>query len=99
MTAQSQPKSRQPRNKSKFKRFRNAFIFYVNDQRSKVDEETKKLKNRPFLQLMSARWKSMTESERSPYVKQAERDKERFNDDVKKYGKYESRQRRYNKAR
>ncbi|KAJ2453201.1 hypothetical protein GGF42_003857 [Coemansia sp. RSA 2424] len=67
--------------------------------RSKVDDETKRLKNREFLQLMSARWKGMPESERSPYVKLAEDDKRRFNDDVKKFGKYESRQRRYNKSR
>ncbi|KAJ2661917.1 hypothetical protein IWW48_002148 [Coemansia sp. RSA 1200] len=90
-------KSRPPRNKSKFKRFRNAFIYYVNDQRDKVDDDTKRLKNREFLQLMSARWKTIPENERKPYVQLAEEDKKRFNEDVKKYGKYESRQRRYNK--
>ncbi|KAJ2338477.1 hypothetical protein GGH91_004800, partial [Coemansia sp. RSA 2671] len=57
------------------------------------------LKNREFLRLMSARWKVMSEIERSPYVKLAEADKKRFDDDVKKFGKYESRQRRYNKSR
>ncbi|KAJ1663352.1 hypothetical protein IW140_001901 [Coemansia sp. RSA 1813] len=92
-------KPRAPRNKSKFKRFRNAFIYFVNDQRDKVDDETKKLKNREFLQLMSARWKTMPEIERKPYVHLAEEDKKRFNEDVKKFGKYESRQRRYNKPR
>ncbi|KAJ2604545.1 hypothetical protein H4R99_001754 [Coemansia sp. RSA 1722] len=95
----SQSKPRAPRNKSKFKRFRNAFIYFVNDQRSKVDEETKKLKNREFLQLMSSRWKKMPEEERKPYVDMAEEDKKRFENDVKKYGKYESRQRRYTKSR
>ncbi|KAJ2743565.1 hypothetical protein GGI20_003647 [Coemansia sp. BCRC 34301] len=98
-STQAPTKSRPPRNKSKFKRFRNAFIFFVNDQRPKVDDEAKRLKNREFLQLMSARWKGMSESERSPYVKLAEDDKKRFNEDVKKYGKYESRQRRYSKSR
>ncbi|KAJ2245117.1 hypothetical protein GGH97_002949 [Coemansia sp. RSA 475] len=92
-------KPRPPRNKSKFKRFRNAFIYYVNDQRDKVGESTKKLKNREFLQLMSARWKSLSEEERSPYVKLAEEDKKRFNEDQARFGKYESRQRRYNKVR
>ncbi|KAJ2499515.1 hypothetical protein GGH96_003436 [Coemansia sp. RSA 1972] len=92
-------KPRPPRNKSKFKRFRNAFIYYVNDQRDKVGESTKKLKNREFLQLMSARWKSLSEEERSPYVKLAEADKKRFNEDQARFGKYESRQRRYNKVR
>ncbi|KAJ1720082.1 hypothetical protein LPJ53_005251, partial [Coemansia erecta] len=95
----TQPKPRAPRNKSKFKRFRNAFIYFVNDQRNKVDDETKKLKNREFLQLMSARWKKMPEDERKPYVDMAEEDKKRFESDVKKYGKYESRQRRYTKGR
>ncbi|KAJ2488300.1 hypothetical protein IWW37_004918 [Coemansia sp. RSA 2050] len=57
------------------------------------------LKNREFLRLMSTRWKGMSELERSPYVRLAEDDKKRFNDDVKKFGKYESRQRRYNKSR
>ncbi|KAJ2674033.1 hypothetical protein IWW42_001852 [Coemansia sp. RSA 1085] len=92
-------KPRPPRNKSKFKRFRNAFIFYVNDQRNKVNEEIKKLKNREFLRLMSSRWKSMSEEERKPYVLLAEEDKRRFDEDEKKFGKYESRQRRYNKVR
>ncbi|KAJ1841026.1 hypothetical protein LPJ73_006253, partial [Coemansia sp. RSA 2703] len=95
----TQPKQRAPRNKSKFKRFRNAFIYFVNDQRNKVDDETKKLKNREFLQLMSARWKKMPEDERRPYIDMAEEDKKRFEDDVKKYGKYESRQRRYTKGK
>ncbi|KAJ2852222.1 hypothetical protein IWW36_000363 [Coemansia brasiliensis] len=67
--------------------------------RNKVDEETKKLKNREFLRLMSSRWKSMSEVERKPYVQLAEEDKRRFNEDEKKFGKYESRQRRYNKVR
>ncbi|KAJ1644952.1 hypothetical protein LPJ64_003432 [Coemansia asiatica] len=96
-TTQSKPRA--PRNKSKFKRFRNAFIYFVNDQRNKVDEETKKLKNREFLQLMSSRWKKMPEEERRPYIDMAEEDKKRFENDVKKYGKYESRQRRYTKGR
>ncbi|KAJ2537517.1 hypothetical protein EV175_006698, partial [Coemansia sp. RSA 1933] len=91
-------KPRAPRNKSKFKRFRNAFIYFVNDQRNKVDDETKKLKNREFLQVMSARWKVMPEDERKPFIQLAEEDKKRFDEDVKKYGKYESRQRRYNKS-
>ncbi|KAJ2751384.1 hypothetical protein GGI19_004514 [Coemansia pectinata] len=99
LSVQTHTKPRPSRNKSKFKRFRNAFIYFVNDQRSRVDDETKRLKNREFLQLMSARWKGMSEVERSPYVKLAEDDKKRFNDDVKKFGKYESRQRRYNKSR
>lgn len=86
---------RPPKNKSKFKRFRNAFIFFVNDQRTMADGETKKLKNREFLRLMSSHWKDMSEEERSPYVQLAEADKKRFNEDVKKFGKYESRQRRY----
>ncbi|KAJ2726511.1 hypothetical protein GGI07_000453 [Coemansia sp. Benny D115] len=93
------PKPRAPRNKSKFKRFRNAFIYFVNDQRNKVDDETKKLKNREFLQLMSARWKEMSEQERKPFVTLAEDDKKRFEQDVKKFGKYESRQRRFTKSR
>ncbi|KAJ2455228.1 hypothetical protein EV183_000963 [Coemansia sp. RSA 2336] len=67
--------------------------------RSKVDEETKKLKNREFLRLMSSRWKGMSEEERKPYVQLAEEDKRRFDEDEKKFGKYESRQRRYNKVR
>ncbi|KAJ2391236.1 hypothetical protein H4S02_001433 [Coemansia sp. RSA 2611] len=91
VSASTQIKPRAPRNKSKFKRFRNAFIYYVNDQR--------KLKNREFLQLMSARWKALSEEARQPYVRLAEEDKKRFNEDEKKFGKYESRQRRYNKAR
>ncbi|KAJ2382521.1 hypothetical protein GGI05_005627, partial [Coemansia sp. RSA 2603] len=66
---------------------------------NKVDDETKKLKNREFLQLMSARWKKMPEDERRPYIDMAEEDKKRFEDDVKKYGKYESRQRRYTKGK
>ncbi|KAJ1797040.1 hypothetical protein LPJ59_003379 [Coemansia sp. RSA 2399] len=91
------PKPRAPRNKSKFKRFRNAYIYFVNDQRDKVDAETKKLKNKEFLQLMSARWKTMSEDQRKPYIHLAEEDKKRFNEDVKRYGKYESRKRRYNR--
>ncbi|KAJ1897887.1 hypothetical protein LPJ66_003093 [Kickxella alabastrina] len=98
-TQGGQQKKKPPRNKSKFKRFRNAFIYFVNDQRDKVDDDTKKLKNREFLQLMSARWKTMSEEERGPYVNLAEEDKKRFEEDVKKFGKYESRQRRYNKGR
>ncbi|KAI9506843.1 hypothetical protein BX070DRAFT_174520, partial [Coemansia spiralis] len=56
----------------------------ASSNRDKVDDDTKKLKNREFLQLMSARWKSMSEDERKPYVRLAEEDKKRFNEDVQK---------------
>ncbi|KAJ1729963.1 hypothetical protein LPJ61_003271, partial [Coemansia biformis] len=88
--------SRPPRNHNKFKRFRNAFIYYVNDQRQvdKVDEDVRRLKNREFLQLMSAQWKSLPLAKRQPYMRLAEEDKRRFNEDVMRFGKYESRQRK-----
>ncbi|KAJ2770742.1 hypothetical protein IWQ57_002520 [Coemansia nantahalensis] len=85
--------SRPPRNNNKFKRFRNAFIYFVNDQRQ-VEEEVRNLKNREFLRLMSARWKSLPQDQREPYVRMAEEDKSRYNEDVKRFGKYESRQRK-----
>ncbi|KAJ2710521.1 hypothetical protein H4R19_003706 [Coemansia spiralis] len=96
---QQKKSSRPPRNNNKFKRFRNAFIYYVNDQRQvgspdQVEEDVKHLKNREFLQLMSARWKSLPREQREPFVQMAEEDKRRYNEDVKKFGKYESRQRK-----
>ncbi|KAI8870688.1 hypothetical protein GQ42DRAFT_155128 [Ramicandelaber brevisporus] len=70
-----------------FKRFRNAFIFYVNEQR-RIRSDDALTKNRDFLKMMSAEWKVMTELEKQPYYQMAQEDRERYENDQSRHGRF-----------
>ncbi|KAJ1962614.1 hypothetical protein IWQ62_003470 [Dispira parvispora] len=74
-----------PRNA--YKRFRNAFIFFVNEQRKLRNPGQMSIKNREFVQMMSAEWKKLSDEEKKPYNEMARRDRERFDRDVETYGR------------
>ncbi|KAJ1651983.1 hypothetical protein IWQ61_007573 [Dispira simplex] len=74
-----------PRNA--YKRFRNAFIFFVNEQRKLRNPGQMSIKNREFVQMMSTEWKKLSDDEKKPYNEMARRDRERFDRDVETYGR------------
>ena len=71
---------------AEIKRFRNSFIFFVNEQRkNKVvdsNSEASGARNRAFIRDMSVKWHNMPEEERAPYVKLANEDKVRYNHEI-----------------
>ncbi|KAJ2150070.1 hypothetical protein J3F82_004208 [Coemansia sp. RSA 637] len=66
------------------KRFRNSFIYFVDEMRHNIRFEKDgtptniELNNREFLKEMSAKWRAMSEDEKAPFLKRADIDKERF---------------------
>ncbi|KAJ1917341.1 hypothetical protein H4219_003252 [Mycoemilia scoparia] len=70
-----------------FKRFRNSFIYFVNEQRKIRNPSENKIKNSDFIQSMKELWHSMSEEDKKPYIDMANKDKERYEADVKKYGR------------
>ncbi|KAJ2808420.1 hypothetical protein H4R21_000009 [Coemansia helicoidea] len=80
-------KARKP--KAMYKRFRNSFIFFANEQRKqwrREHPELSKIQNRGFIQDMSKVWNSMSSEEKAPYVQMATEDKRRYEADVKRFG-------------
>ncbi|KAJ1675092.1 hypothetical protein EV182_001955 [Spiromyces aspiralis] len=72
------------------KRFRNSFLFYVNEQRKRLnngenDSEEDGSKNREFISNMSKKWREMSDEEKAPYIKMAKEDKERFNREMEEW--------------
>jgi hypothetical protein len=56
----------------------NSYMFFANDNREKVKAENPKLKATEVMSELGAQWKAMNETERAPYAKKAEDDKERY---------------------
>ncbi|KAJ2506533.1 hypothetical protein GGI11_006635 [Coemansia sp. RSA 2049] len=77
------------RREAPYKRFRNSFIFFANERRKqwkREHPEVTKIQNRGFIQGMSKVWNGMSAEEKEPYMRMAEEDKLRYEEDVKKYG-------------
>ncbi|RKP38661.1 high mobility group box domain-containing protein, partial [Dimargaris cristalligena] len=65
-----------------YKRFRNAFIFFVNEQRKVRNPGQASIKNREFVQMMSNEWKALSNDAKKPYQDMAKADRERYDRDV-----------------
>ncbi|KAJ1945722.1 hypothetical protein GGF37_001553 [Kickxella alabastrina] len=73
------------------KRFRNSFIYFVNERRREVQYSKDgtptnvEVNNRDFLKEMSTKWRAMSEDEKGPYLRMACADKERFTKEMREY--------------
>ncbi|KAJ1968547.1 hypothetical protein IWQ62_001181 [Dispira parvispora] len=81
------PAKMEEKPKRMYKRFRNSFIYFVNDRRKRRSPEELTIGHREFISRMGEEWKGMTDGDKKPYVEMAEEDRKRYEDDVKKYGK------------
>ncbi|KAJ1972891.1 hypothetical protein H4R34_005254 [Dimargaris verticillata] len=70
-----------------YKRFRNAFIYFVNEQRKARNPGQQSIKNREFVQMMSLEWRALSEDEKKPYTDMARLDRERYDKDVETHGR------------
>ncbi|KAJ1971281.1 hypothetical protein H4R35_005358 [Dimargaris xerosporica] len=70
-----------------YKRFRNSFIYFVNDRRKRRTVDELAIGHREFISRMGEEWKKLDDDEKRPFVLMAEEDRKRYEDDVKKYGK------------
>ncbi|RKP37899.1 hypothetical protein BJ085DRAFT_3818, partial [Dimargaris cristalligena] len=66
------------------KRFRNSFIYFVNDRRKRRTEDELAIGHREFISRMGEEWKQLNEDDKRPFVVMAEEDRKRYEDDVKK---------------
>ncbi|KAJ1725547.1 hypothetical protein LPJ53_000217 [Coemansia erecta] len=73
------------------KRFRNSFIYFVDEKRREAQQGSDgssigaEINNREFLKEMSAMWRVLSDEEKSPYVRMADADKERFTRQMREY--------------
>lgn len=73
----SKPKSNSP------KRARSAYIFFCQDKRESVASSG--LKNTDVLKKLGEMWKDLDDKKKKKYVKMAEQDKERYDEEMKNY--------------
>ena len=60
------------------KRPKSAYIFFCTENRQKVIDENPGIKFPDIGKKLGKLWKNMSDSEKEPYIKLAEADKERF---------------------
>jgi hypothetical protein len=63
------------------KRGRTAYIFFCTEQRPVLKEEDPDLNTKEITSRLGAKWKSLSEDDKSPYIKLAEEDKKRYEKD------------------
>ncbi|KAJ1926035.1 hypothetical protein IWQ60_004132 [Tieghemiomyces parasiticus] len=81
------PNKNEEKSKRKYKRFRNSFIYFVNDRRKRRTTAELAIGHRGFISRMGEEWKHLSEDERKPFIELAEEDRKRYEEDVKKFGK------------
>jgi hypothetical protein len=67
------------------KRPASSYMFYSNAERSRVRAENPKMKLTEISKILGAGWKQLDEKGRKPYVKLAEKDKKRYETEMKTY--------------
>ncbi|KAG0751912.1 hypothetical protein G6F57_017189 [Rhizopus arrhizus] len=63
------------------KRGLSAYMFFSQDQRPNVKEENPKASFGEIGKILGERWKALSEEEKKPYLKKAEDDKKRYEDE------------------
>ena len=63
------------------KRGRTAYIFFCTEQRPFLKEEDPDLNTKEITSRLGAKWKSLSDDEKSPYTKLAEKDKKRYEEE------------------
>lgn len=77
---------REKKDKNAPKRAISAFFFFQKARRETLKKEGK-LSNKEMISKMSEEWNRLTDSDKQPYIKQAEKDKARYEMEMKNYDK------------
>jgi len=81
----SAKKPKQKKDPKAPKRAQNAYMFYVNDQRSKYVKENPETKTKEVVSALAAKWREMSDKAKKPYEDMAQKDKERYKDEMLNY--------------
>ena len=68
------------------KRGRTGYIFFCTEHRPLIKQEDSDLNTKEITSRLGAKWKSLSEEEKSPYVKLAEEDKKRYEEEKLNWG-------------
>jgi hypothetical protein len=77
--------SKRKKDKNAPKNPQNAYMFYCNSNRSKFKEENPDMDAKTITRTIASKWNTMGTEDRAPYVKMAEKDKERYKQEMEKY--------------
>ncbi|CAO3614253.1 unnamed protein product [Mucor fragilis] len=80
-TDDAQKKKRTKKDPSAPKRGLSAYMFFSQDQRTTVKDENPDATFGQIGKLLGEKWKNMSDDEKKPYVKKAEADKKRYEDE------------------
>ena len=79
------PKKRKKKDKNAPKKNMSAFMFYSNSVREKVKEENPGIAFGEVAKKISALWKELSDTDKTPYNEMAEKDKERYAKEMEAY--------------
>jgi hypothetical protein len=85
--ARKERKTKKAKDKDAPKRATSAFFYYLQYRRPTLKDEQPKLGNTEIVSKMSEEWKAMRDSEKVPFQKQANTDKERYAREKEEYAK------------
>ena len=77
------PRVKKEANKPKGQK--SAYNFFVQNERQQTNEEDKKISFTEMSQICGAKWKEMSDKERLPFVKLAEKDAARYRKEMANY--------------
>ena len=85
--AQISSKKKAKKDKDAPKRPLSAYFFYIQERREALKKEKPNLENKELIKTMGEEWNKLSDEEKKPYVKKAEADKKRYQEDMKAYEK------------
>ncbi|KAI8384348.1 high mobility group box domain-containing protein, partial [Radiomyces spectabilis] len=78
-------KKRKKKDPNAPKRYMGSYLLWSQEFRHKLKELEPDLNPRDVAKAMGEKWKSMTEKEKEPYVKRAEKEKARYEQEMSEY--------------
>ena len=81
----SSPKEKKLKDENAPKRPKSAYMFFSEKKRAEIREEQPDLKMTEISKVIGERWKEVSPESKAKYVKKAEKDKERYQEELKDY--------------
>ena len=81
----SSPKQKKLKDENAPKRPKSAYMFFAEKKRPEIREEQPDLKMTEISKVIGERWKEVTPESKAKYAKKAEKDKERYQEELKDY--------------
>lgn len=80
-------KKKAKKDKDAPKRPLSAYFFYIQERRETLKKEKPSLENKELIKTMGEEWNKLSDEDKKPYVKKAEADKKRYQEEMKAYEK------------